>query len=363
MSPADDRERPLLAARLAAQLLAGPPAADVLAATRRLLAVQAQDPRGARLALRARTSGGRAADVDRALTGERSLVITWANRGTLHLVAREDEPLLHALTTPQLRTSSERRLRQEGVSPAAAARGVKAIASALAAQGPMTRGELRGVLERARVPTAGQALVHVLFRATLDGLIVRGPLMDGEHAFALVADWLGPRPRVERDRALAELARRYLVGHGPADARDLARWAQLTLRDARAGLAAIASELVQRSDGLLDVRRRETPPLPPPRLLGSFEPLLLGWCSRRFVLDEERREVVTVNGVFRPIVLVRGRVAGTWTMPKGRVELRLWRQHGRATVAALGREGRAVEEYLAGAQGSAAEDRRLVERR
>src|SRR5689334_6493388 len=107
----------LLAARLAAQRLSGRPAADVVDATRHLLAIQAQGPRAARLALRARSNSTTAADVDRALTKERSLVITWVNRGTLHLIAAEDEPLLHVLTTPQLKTGSERRLRQEGVSP------------------------------------------------------------------------------------------------------------------------------------------------------------------------------------------------------------------------------------------------------
>jgi hypothetical protein len=85
---------------------------------------------------------------------------------------------------------------------------------------------------------------------------------------------------IDRARALAELARRYLAGHGPADDRDLAKWAQLPLRDARAGLSAIASELDQRHDGLVDLHRTETPPLPPPRLLGPFDPLLLGWRSR-----------------------------------------------------------------------------------
>lgn len=81
-----------LAERLASQLLTGAPADDPVAVTRRLLAVQGQDPRGARLAIRARSTGLTAADVDRALTEERSLVITWLNRGTLHLVASDDYP-------------------------------------------------------------------------------------------------------------------------------------------------------------------------------------------------------------------------------------------------------------------------------
>jgi hypothetical protein len=211
----------------------------------------------------------------------------------------------------------------------------------------MTRDRLREVLDAIGVPTAGQALVHILYRATLDGLIVRGPMVGSEHAFVLRADWLGERPPMDRDRALAELARRYLVGHGPADHRDLAKWAQLPLRDARAGLSAIASELDERPDGLVDVRRddRDPGPLPSPRLLGPFDPLLLGWCSRELVLGDTQG-VVTINGIFKPIALVGGRAAGTWSMPRGRVELSLWEQPSRTAAAALRRDAAVVESYL-----------------
>jgi hypothetical protein len=129
----------------------------------RLLAVQGQDPRGARLAVRARTTGLSAADVDRALTEDRSLLITWLNRGTLHLVRSEDYPWLHALTTPPLLTSSSRRLRQEGVSADAAERGVETIERSLGEEGPLTRAQLRERLDSAGVRTEGQALVHLLF--------------------------------------------------------------------------------------------------------------------------------------------------------------------------------------------------------
>jgi Winged helix DNA-binding domain len=341
-TPADET---LLAARLSSQRLAGEPAGDSLEATRSLLAIQAQDPRGARLAIRVRTRGGHASDVDRALSVDRSLVITWVNRGTLHLVAAEDEPLLHALTTPQLLATSDRRLAQEGVSPVAARRGIAAIVRALGDDGPLTRRQIRTVLEGAGVPTAGQALAHVLFRATLDGVLVRGPLIGDEHAFVLAVDWLGERPQLDRERALAELARRYLAGHGPADDRDLAKWANVTLRDARAGLEAIAPELHERPDGLLQLSGQRDGALAPPRLLGPFDPLLLGWRSRTLVVDDPP-EVVTTNGIIRPIALVNGRAAGTWRMRSGRIELNLWTEPDEPTANALRDEMIAVETYV-----------------
>jgi len=79
--------------RLTAQLLADPGERTPVAVVKHLLAVQGQDARGARLAIRARTVGLTAGDVDRCLSGDRSLLITWLNRGTLHLVASEEGTL------------------------------------------------------------------------------------------------------------------------------------------------------------------------------------------------------------------------------------------------------------------------------
>ncbi len=300
MSPAER-----LRARLTAQLLAGEPAQDAVAVAERLLAVQAQDPRGARLAVRARSEGLSAAHVDRALSEDRSLIVSWLNRGTLHLVRSDDYPWLHALTTPPLFAQSKRRLAQEGVPPDDADRAIAEIERSLTTEGPLTREQLRERVDAIGVRTARQALVHILFAATLRGLIVRGPMVGASQAFVLVRDWLGEPKPVDRDKALAELARRYLAGHGPASDRDLARWAGLPLRDARAGLRAISSAIDELGDALVDLRGR--PPaaeLPPPRLLGAYEPLLLGWTSREDVLGRHQ-ELVTVGGLFRPFALVQ----------------------------------------------------------
>jgi len=166
--------------RFAAQLLADERARDTAAVCERLLAVQAQDLRSARLAIRARTHGLTAADFDRALTDERSVVIGWLNRGTLHLVRREDYWWLHALTTPPLFPGNARRLSQLGVTPAASDRGVAAIERALTAEGPLTRDQLRDRVQAVDVPTEGQALIHLLMLACLRGIAVRGPLVAGD---------------------------------------------------------------------------------------------------------------------------------------------------------------------------------------
>ena len=318
MTPTDRRTDAL---RLAAQGLTRPAARSPGEVVRHLLAVQAQDLRGARLSVRSRSTGVTAAAVDAAL-GDRSLVVSWLNRGTLHLVAAEDYWWLHPLTTPQLATGNARRLRQEGVSAEQAERGVEVVTNAVRAGAVRTRAELRARLDRAGVPTRGQALVHVLLAASLRGRVLRGPVVDGEQAFVSVRDWLGQAPAaLARDEALGRLADRYLAAHGPADAADLARWAGVPLGDARRGIAAIGAELRARDDGLLDLpRRRSAGRLPAPRLLGPFDPLLLGWVSREPVVGPHR-QVVTTNGLFRPVALVDGRVVATWGLAGGTVTL------------------------------------------
>ena len=332
--------------RLAAQLLAGPTERDPVAVVERLLAVQAQDARGARLAIRARTTGLSVTDVDRAMTEDRSLLITWLNRGTLHLVASDDYPWLHALTTPPLLTGNRRRLAQEGVTPDGAERAVTGIERSLAEEGPLTRAQLKERIDRVGVRTAGQALVHLLMLACLRGLAVRGPMVGREHAYVLVRDWLGEPKAVSRERALAELARRYLAGHSPADERDLARWAGIPLRDARAGLTSIATDLAVRSGGLVELAGAVSAPrLPPPRLLGPFDPLLMGWRSRAPILGEHEPRVVS-GGLFRPIALVRGRALATWRLKDGQVKLEPFIPLARTAAAALEADARGVLHFL-----------------
>ncbi len=337
----------MIAERLTAQLLAGQPARDPVAVAARLLAVQGQDARGVRLAIRARSTGLTTADFDRALGPERALLITWLNRGTLHLVRSEDYTWLHALTAPRLTTAVARRLDQEGVSRSQAQRAVETIARALGEDGPCTRAQLRERVARTGVRTDGQAMIHLLALASLRGIAVRGPMIGRQHAYVLVDDWLGPQPRVDRARALAELARRYLMGHAPADERDLAKWSGLPLRDARAGLQAIAPELVQREDGLVSLHaaRVAVASPPAPKLLGAFDPVLLGWASRAPLLGQHEGALIS-GGVFRPFALAGTRAVALWRLVGAEMILEPFARLSKATTAALRRDANDVTRYL-----------------
>ena len=336
--------RALLAARLGAQLLSRPVATPEQV-VERLLAVQAQDARAFRLAVRSRSTGCTAKDVDEALTERRSLVVSWLCRGTLHLVRAEDYPWLHALTAPRLVVGNVRRLAQLGVDAAATDRGVAVVVDALA-DGPQSRDDLRAVLDGAGVPTEGQALVHVLFAASLREYVVRGPMRDGEHCFVDARRWLGDVEAPDRDTCLAQLGRRYLAGHGPADALDLATYAGISLTEARRSFTLVEAETKPVADGLRTLVDDEgASELPPPRLLGMFDPVLHGWADRRFVTGDHTG-VVTSNGMFRATALVRGRVVGTWSVPGGVVTVTPLQPLSSAVRTELAAEGADVLRFL-----------------
>ena len=228
--------REVHAARITAQGLATRPAREPVEVAERLLAIQGQDPRGARLAVRARSEGLAASDVDRALD-ERRLIITWVNRGTLHLIRGEDYPLLQALTTPPLWTSCRTRLRQTGVGEARPSGGCETVAKALADDGPLTRAA--AARARSTPPTSrprARRFIHVLFYAAAPrGLRARADGRQGarlRRRARLARRAAGGRPRGGARRARPPLPRR----PRPGDRRRPRPLGRPPARDARAGL-------------------------------------------------------------------------------------------------------------------------------
>ena len=86
--------------------------------------------------------------------------------------------------------------------------------------------------------------------------------------------------------------------------------------------------------------------MPDLRLLGAFDPLLLGWASRELFLAPGG-PVITSNGLFRPFVLVQGRGAARWTVTGGKVVTDPLGPLTAPEQAALAAEAADVERFLA----------------
>src|SRR5919108_3461202 len=197
--------------RLRSQLLAGDRPGDVHEVVRRMGGVQAQDTPASRLALRPRGDRLDARAVRAACDRERSVVRTWAMRGTLHMVAAEDVGWLVALFGPGLVAANRRRRRQLGLDEDRAERALPAIRKALA-DGPLPRAELVGRLAGLGVALdpRSQAPAHLLAYAAGKGLVCRGPDLDGDGpTYVLLDDWVGRRRPLDPEAARAELTRPY----------------------------------------------------------------------------------------------------------------------------------------------------------
>lgn len=308
--------------RLVAQGLAGERAAAPLDAVRRLVAAQGQDQPGALTSVALRTAARSRAEVTGALDrGE--VVRSWPMRGTLHLTAAEDLPWMLDLLGERALAGVAKRRAALGLGDDDVARACAAVAAALSGGRRLTRAELLAAIEAGGVAVTGQRGYHLLWFAAQTGHSCLGPTADGEQLFVSLAEWVPAPRRLDREEALAELAARFFAGHGPATVHDLARWSGLTVRDARAGLAAARPQLgsltVEGTAHFLD-------PTVPDRLaacreeargtflLPGFDEFVLGYGDRSAVLDPAfaTRIVPGGNGMFLPTVVVDGRVVGTW---------------------------------------------------
>lgn len=283
-------------------------------------AVQAQDFLGALWAVGLRLPGSTERDVERAIA-ERSVVRTWPMRGTLHFVAPEDARWMLELLTPRVVARSAGRYRQLGLDDAVFARCRDAVASALRGGNRLSRPATYGVLEAAGVSTAGQRGLHILGWLAQKGVVCFGPREGKQQTFVLLDEWVPAGRRLERDAALAELAGRYFASHGPATLRDFVWWSGLTVADARAGLDAVESRFDR---AVVDDRTYWFAPSRPARaapasvhLLPVYDEYAVAYRDRGAILDPAHAERAK-NGIFGPVVIADGRIAGTWKRSLGR---------------------------------------------
>lgn len=304
----------------------GPRHLDVESAASAMLATQAQDFHGAKWALALRSSGSEA-DVDAALATGR-VIRTWPMRGTLLFVARRDARWLTELLAPRSFLASAGVWRGAGLEESDFDRARAVAEDVLSGGVALARAPLLRLMQSAGVETGGGRGAHLLRRLAGDTTIAFGAPRGTEQTFVLLDEWAPDALRLERDEALAELATRYVSGHGPTTARDLAWWSGLTVTDARRAVTLAGDRVALDRDGyLVPATAAEGPsqaeaPRGDVRLLPGFDELLLGYRDRSASLAPEHAPLVvpSSNGLFLPSVVVDGRVSGVWrrTLPSGR---------------------------------------------
>ncbi len=301
-----------------------------------LCGLQAQDLGAAAMAFRARSGAMRAEDVEDARQAGR-LVRTWVMRGTLHLLAPDDAcwlvPYLGTVFIPFHR----RRLEQLGWDAPHLGEGLRLLKDALSSRGALTRIEIIRLVSEQRLPSQGQAPVHLIYHAAFEGSLIQGPDREQQPTYIRFEEWAGQPVFMPLEEALAALALRYLAGNGPAGTHDFAAWSGLPATIARTGWALIKG-LVEQVDvpGLagepLVILKTQLPwldqsPFDPTAvcLLPRFDNYLLNYADRRMVVDPAfTRRINSGGGMIASVVVAAdGRVIATWKEVKRRDGLEL----------------------------------------
>lgn len=283
-----------------------------------VVAVQAQDVAAATLGIAVRTDHLTAAAVNTARNVDRSIVRTWCLRGTLHLIAAEDVHWLLDLVRPQLARANKRRRLDLGLDDTSTERGVRILEDSLRSNGPLSRAELSQQLRRHDIASEGQATIHVIWRAAVDGRLCFGPDRDGEETFVALQDWVPSQSHNAPEDGALELARRYLAAYGPATRDDFGNWSGLSGAEVRRAWTRLAHEAravgTPYGEMLVSTEHTDTADMPPfVRLLPAFDGIWLGYRAHdMFIAPEHARRVFPGGGMIRPFILADGQIVGTW---------------------------------------------------
>jgi hypothetical protein len=304
------------------------PREQMLAVVSRLCGVHAQLMGSAELTLWARVEDLEPDAVARALWEERSLVKTWAMRGTLHLLPSDELGLWLAGLGTYEHYRKPGWFRGFGITPEQLEQVLDAVSAALdGAQ--LTREELTAAIAEHSgsaelAERVGESWGSLLKPAAFQGRLCFAPSDGQKVRFTRPDAWLG-RPvdgAADGDAAVREIACRYLGVHGPATRDDLARWWLMTPAKARKVLRSLDEEAVQADvEGtpmwMLAADAVEAAAAAPPdgvRLLPAFDQYVIAATrhAEQLLPGPHRDRVYRPQGWLSAVLLVGGRMDGIW---------------------------------------------------
>ena len=282
-------------------------------------AVQAQDYAGATWGVGQRVPEATAATVEQAFE-EGAILRTHVLRPTWHFVAPADIRWLLALTGPRVHALNAYYYRQLGLDDALLQRSHTLLANALQGGKHLTRVELAVVLQQAGIATEGPLRIgYIMMHAELDGIVCSGPRRGKQFTYALLEERVPPAPPLDREAALAALARRYLASRGPAAVPDFVWWSGLTTADAKTAFALVDSEFEQAViDGQTYWFSPSAPPVidlsPTAYLLPNYDEYVSGYKDRSALIADENTNKFDpqANIVFSHFIVIDSRIVGTW---------------------------------------------------
>ena len=288
-------------------------------------AVQAQDYAMAKWAVGIRLSTTENA-IEKALD-DGDIVRTHILRPTWHMVAASDIRWMLALTAPQIKKTNNAMSRKYGLDTSILNRCNAIIEKSLSGRQYLTRKEIVLELNHQGIDTSDLRANLIIVNAELDGIVCNGSRRGKQFTYALLDERVPPANPFAKEEGLAALAQRYFTSHGPATLHDFAWWSGLTLTDARQALELVRPYLLAAEnngqtywfDPALSADHDKGESV---LFLPAFDEYMVSYKDRSASLDPSvAKAAITGNGIFRPIIVIGGKVVGLWkrTFQKSKV--------------------------------------------
>jgi hypothetical protein len=317
---------------------AGTPDRSPTDVVRRMVALQGQDLPAVLRAIAVRSRQGTTLDDVRAAFDAGELVRGWTQRGTLFATTPSDLAALLSLTGARMLRAGRRVRETEGLDDDVVARAEAVALEALRASpagGGISRTAMVDLWQQAGVPIEGQRGYHLIAALGVQGVLHWGPFAGAQQLMVeSPRPGLGDVPAEEPDTALRRIARSYFASRGPATTEDLAWWLGLPKVPVRTAVAELRAdqpeavvEVVVDGKVMLVGQAPSGPGSSTSTststdlaeqsgvvLVPGFDEIVLGYQDRELVADAAAMRTVVpfINGIFRPAVLLDGRVVGTW---------------------------------------------------
>jgi hypothetical protein len=290
-------------------------------------AVQAQDYAGAKWAIGLRLQNTTDTAVDQAMA-DGSILRTHVLRPTWHFITPADARWMIELTAPRINAFSASRFRQLQLDSIVFKRSNDALAKALEGGKQLNREQVMSVLNEAGVATDDLRFIHLLMRAELDKVICSGGRQGKQFTYALFDDRV-PNNTMPKEEALAELARRYFISHGPATLHDFTWWSGLATAETKIALEIVKSELanimIDGTEYWMSPNELTTSNKAPiAHLLPAFDEFAVAYKDRTATVNPKYLQQARYV-IFDPSIVVNNQVVGTWkrTVNKREIDITL----------------------------------------
>lgn len=315
-------------------------------------AIQSQDYAMAKWALGVRLPSISDADVDEALASGK-IVRTHVLRPTWHFAPPEDIGWMLDLTARNIRGQMASNDRKLGLDEKMYNKCFKLIEKALETDN-LSRSEILQMLEYNGIRTHEYRSSHIMAAAELEQLIISGGRAGKEQTYALMARHVKNPRTLSREEGLHELAFTYFKSHGPATLKDFQWWSGLNQTDCKKGIASNGKALQSaeiEGQTYYFTEMHQIRNVKSVHLLPAFDEFLIAYKDRSPSIDPlHNRRAFTINGIFKPLLVVDGQVCGIWkrTAKKDavRLELEMMVKVPKARQAEIKKEARRFGDFL-----------------